>query len=185
MDKFEEEFNVLQIVDSDFDMDDLDCVRSRLNCSLMDLKDIDNEIVSALRKDFRFKFTSKTFNKLPFIFGIYDEKMYDEDIRILNQHRSLVERFGNCFEALIGVLNEENCRDILKLAVYTELKYGENHEYYVGKRNEYVLYCDGIYCCFNRDCDEEEFLEFFNKQLEEFKTNKAVSKVKSVGEAGI
>ena len=185
MNKFEEEFDDLQIVDSDIDMDDLDCVRSRLNCSSMDLKDIDNEIVSALRKDFRLKFTSKTINKFPFVFGLYDEDIYDEDIKILNQHRNLVERFSNCFEALIGVMDQNNCRDVLKLAVYTELKYGENHEYYIGKRNEYVLYCNGVYCCFNRDCDEEEFYEFFNKKLEFFKTNKGLSKVKKVGEASV
>lgn len=183
MDNFEKEFNDLQIVDSDFDMDDLECVRTRLNCSLTDLKDIDNEIVSALRKNFRFKFASKTINKFPFIFGIYDEDIYDEDIRILNQHRNLVERFGNCFEVLIGILTQDNCRDVLKLAVYTELKYGENHEYYIGKRNEYVLYCNGVNCCMNKSCDEEEFLEFFNKKLGDFRLG--ISKVKKVGEVSV
>lgn len=167
---FEEELSSIDIDEFDCVSDYLVNVKSRISCSLEDLEYIDGEIIRAIGIDLRLKFMSKIINKASFVFGLYDEKMYDEDIKILNQHKKLVANFSNCFTILNDIIDDNNCRDVLRLAIYTEMKFCDNHEYYIGKGEEYILSCGGINCDMNGECDQNEFLEFFNRKVEELKT---------------
>lgn len=102
--------------------------------------------------------------------------MTDKEIEVLNKKLLLAGRFRQFFVKLDGVITEDNCRDVLKLAKFTEQNFLSNYNYLDEVHRVYDLEANGISYYPIKSTDEQDFTDFFYEEFKNIKTRSKTGK---------
>lgn len=132
------------------------------------------------RENKRWQIDAKIRNFLFFIFEEEEVEFYDEDNKILEESRSLVNQYKDYFEKIKQLATEENFEKLVKLVDFSADYYNEHIDYLENKRDCLEYYYKGLNFVNNRYEDNRRVVdEFIQDKIDTIKKENVV-KVKKI-----
>lgn len=111
------------------------------------------------------------------VFSYEDYSWIEDDNVLLDEEIDLVCEYLLYYNKMMGILNEENFRDIYKLVNFTSEYYASNLEHLEDMRDAVNFSSRGIgYCSGSGSNTRDEFREFFNEEFSRVSLIKPVQK---------
>lgn len=138
-------------------------------------------IATELKTNKKMQLEAKIRNFFFFIFEEEDVDFYDEDNIILDEMLDFILTYEAYFLRIKELAAEDNFSELTRLVDFATKYYNENIDYLENKRDALEYIYKGIsYYNMSQEDYREVFREFIEKKLAEFKTSKAVEKIKKL-----
>lgn len=143
-----------------------------------------SEYLEGLKENYRRIFISKYFCFIQRLLGQEEDiEFYQGDIDLLKKAIDLTMKFQDCQTQLMGILNEDNYKDVSKMMLFTDYYYQFNANYIDEQRDVLRTRQKGISFsstdemkCNNAD----DVLQFVLERLPSKKLDKRMEKVKKM-----
>lgn len=160
------------LVEDDFSSDDIREAKTALQA----YKDNMDEVMATSKREIKKEKLCQLRNVVLRLIGDSSLDMTDKEIEVLNKKLLLAGRFRQFFVKLDGVITEDNCRDVLKLAKFTEQNFLSNYNYLDEVHRVYDLEANGISYYPIKSTDEQDFTDFFYEEFKNVKTRSKTGK---------